>query len=684
MGIKRNQLLNKTEEIVRTHLENGRYPSFTTIRSELSKWLRDFELGAPRFTYIPVRRKTNTNFEHLNQELLNIESDIRDAYEAAIEQHNALTKNFSQGEVERSRIQHELNLINNEIETLLLDTRNTNVYTKHNIIDFYSMDNIRTEKTTALINVADGKARLREQDRFTRKIPLMNNKPSLSVSQNYRSSVTVTPYNQAFDDYLNTAWLERIFTDTLNEKKQMDVHLTINVGREEVNLLSITPHHTKEVYVSLSYTTDDTSWINLQEYTSIKITDTTEFSFDNIKPFKLRITFTKYGYDEEDQNGFYYYFGAKDISLFKKAYEEKSTLVTKPMPIDEDVKTVHVIGEGKIPNNTKVTYFASVHSDPEGKDITWHQVNVSKPFGEATGTPLTVETTEKQYENSRKILDSGEFINGMRVYKLLKTDGSSIFGKDFVGGIKKVKLYRGVGQWKREAGYKQFTGNVPVLGDWLAFQQEKGETIQTDFLSRGNQLSFVNAKKNFYCFTICLWSETEDNRPMTVDLYQLGAIDSKNRLGTYSVYCNQERLIPANDEVNLRLTEGWNEIHLLVHVGDLVNRKDLSESLFPHSMSIGKLDILSFTTQRAELQPLMETSKDNLFYNIPAGNSKYFAMDKNEIFVNQYVSDIEFQLIFEGVTDSKERYVSIKAELERDPAYSHVTPIINKLHLQSI
>lgn len=684
MGIPNNQLLKKTEEIVKEHLQNGRYPSFSTIRAELSKWLRDFELGAPRFKFLPIRRKTNTNFEQFNKELLDIEDDIRDAYEVSIQQHNALTKNFSQGEVERARIQHELNTINDEINELLLTTRNRNVYVKQQALNFFDMTNINNQKTDALINVQQGEVRLKEQDRFSRKVPLIDKMPSLSVSQNYKSSVTVSPYKSAFDDYLNTAWLERIFTDRLNDKKQMDVHLTIPVGKEEVNLLSLTPHHTKEVYVSLSYTEDDASWINLQDYTRVKISETTEFSFDNIKPHKIRITFTKYGYDEEDQNGFYYYFGAKDISLYRRHYEERSTIQLLPVELDENTKTIHVEGQGSTPNNTKVTYYAAIHGNLDEEELTWQKVSESKAFADNVDTPIIIETTDREYETSRKVIDSGEIINGMRVYKLVKMDGNSLFAKDFLGGIQNVKLYRGVGKWKREAGYKAFDGNIPMLGDWIAFQKEKGDTIKTDFLTRGNQLSFESSKRNFYAFTMCVWADTNESRPMTIDLYQLGAIHAKNKLGTYSVYCNQERLLPSNDEVDLRLTKGWNEIQIFVHVGDLMNRRDLPDELFPYSMAVGKLDITSFRTQRAELQPLMQTSKENLFHNIPANNSKYFAMENNEIFINHYLEDIEYQCVFEGRLEMDTRYVTIKAELERDTAYSHITPIINKMYVKTI
>lgn len=684
MGIPYNQLAKKTEEIVKNYLESGHYPSFSTIRSEISKWLRDFELGAPRFKFLPIRRKTNTNFEQLNKELLDIEEDLRDAYEVSIQQHNALTKNFSQGEVERARIQYELNKINNEINELLLNTRNTNMYTNHQSINFFEMNHVNEKETDAFIHVTQGQVRLKEQDRFSRKIPLINEMPSLSVSQNYRSSVTVSPYKHAFDDYLNTAWLEKIFIDRLNDKQELSVHLTIPVGKEEVNLLSFTPHHTKEVYISLSYTEDDSSWINMQEYTRIKVTDTIEFSFDNISPYKIRITFTKYGYDEEDQNGFYYYFGAKDISLYRRQYEQKSIIQLLPIQLDSEAKTIHLQGEGKTPNNTKITYYAAIHGNEDDENLTWHKVNESKAFADSVESPLVIETTDREYETSRKIVDSGEIINGMRVYKLVKIDGNSLFAKDFLGGIKNTKLFRGVGKWKREAGYKRFDGSIPLMGDWLKFQQDNGDTIKTDFLTRGNQLSFESNERNFYAFTICLWADTNENRPMTIDLYQIGSTESKNKLGAYSVYCNQERLLPSNDEVDLHLTSGWNEVQIFVHLGDLMNRRDLPEEFFPYNMSVGKLDISSFRTQRAELQPLMKTTKENLFNNVPANNSKYFAMENNEIFINHYLEDVEYQCVFEGNKEIDNRYVSVRVELEREVAFSHITPSVNKVLIKTI
>lgn len=151
------------------------------------------------------------------------------------------------------------------------------------------------------------------------------------------------------------------------------------------------------------------------------------------------------------------------------------------------------------------------------------------------------------------------------------------------------------------------------------------------------------------------------------------------------MYCGKKRLVPSNDEVSIELIEGWNEIQVLLHIGDLINRADLSTLSMPSSMNIGKINLSAEKLFRADLKPLTITEEGNLYRNVSVLNNDYYAIVDREILLNYDAQGTNFQLVYneqrrEDVTTN----IIIRATLKREDNILGITPKIKSIRVRSM
>src|SRR5690606_33259744 len=173
---------------------------------------------------------------------------------------------------------------------------------------------------------------------------------------------------------------------------------------------------------------------------------------------------------------------------------------------------------------------------------------------------------------------TGEIINGMKVFRLIKDNGdpiiSEILNEDLsdtetFDTIKNAQLLRGINQWKREKTYAPFKGEIPLNSKWNEIYRHHPENVHIDYLPIGNILSLTDEKDgkrdNFFRFTTCIFVEENARYPLSIPVIQTLPSGIRKRLGTYSIYVNQKRQKTIHDECELHLESGWNEIVILYH-----------------------------------------------------------------------------------------------------------------------
>lgn len=692
MRIRNNQIARKTEEIVKRYLFNGTYPKLKSITNELSIWMEKHTPGTPLFKSKKVFKKDLTSSEDFNEAMNNIETDITDAYDASIYQQNQLMKNFTQGEIMRERIRHDLDAINVELDKYIAMSKYADTKFVHeNIVSFENANSVDMEQTTADLDLHNRQVTLKERNIQSKRIIVDSSKVTTSVLQSHSSIATVEPMRYAFDDSINTAWWCKVSTKETNSKNKMELEVVIPLGDlVEVNTLDFTPHHTKEMYVSLEYSKDNIIYSPISTVTNAKVLEPVKWSFKTTKMKYLKIRIKKNAYDEmQNAKAFIYYFGAKNIAIYKKSYEEESYLYTKVMDLPAKSKQLSVSASGTKRTGTDVNFAVCFNPMANDEDKLWHEVDDFNNKSNGKAKSIEINNIDTVSVSGRKVIETGEIFNGIRSYKILKNDGSSIFTPNN-GGVTSfseflnAKLYRGVQQWRREQTYKPFIGDSPVNADWDTLYREKGNLISSDYFIKTNSLPFKQSQDNYYRFTTCIYSNTDRQIPMGVELTGISNKAIKKRLGSFSVYCNQSRLVSVNDEVTLKLTNGWNEIQVLVHLGDVAHRRDLEEDETPDSFLLGKMNIVAEAYVRADLFPMTLVDKQSLFYNISPLNHNYFAIDDQQVIINYLPQGTIFELMYDNkdLSDETIEYI-VRARMTRSSDDESATPILNTIRIRT-
>lgn len=696
MSIRKIQVTRVMEDTVKKYLLNGRYPTLKTITNHFNEWLQENTPGVPSFNPKKVWRKSKSSSKDYNDNAEMIETDIQDAYKATIEHGKKAVSNFNFIETERKKIAHNLTQIENEIEEFLMMINNLDYrYFDGKTVSFENMNQVNGVLTTALVDVTKREVTLSENDMKTNRVIMQGATTKFNVLKPYEHHATLESVKNAFDDDANTAWWQVVKTQQLDNNMKVEFIILFN-NEEEINHIEYLPHNSKEVYVSLEYTLDGSSFLNLLDGGQIdRVTEGISWSFQPIKARGIKFVFSKSVHDDQSAGMYQYYFGAKNIAIYKKSYVSESVLYTNPIEFSENVRRLSMNAIDTIPHNTNVQYEAAVYRDylkPE--EHIWYPISSANSTNPKHPTHIDLNITKLKTVETSSADDTGEVINGMKVFKLVSDTGSGILTEetDENGQTKETfeeiidpKLFRGINQWKCESAYMSFNGDIPVNSQWEAIQNNSPQAIHLSFFMKGNRLPCnrpKGSKNNFYRFTTCIYAEQKKGIPLSISVLQSLTSGHRKRLGSYSVYLNKKRLSPSNDEVTLDLLEGWNEVQILYHWGDMELRKDIAAEDLPVSTYIGKLDLLSERKVRAEIKPMSFVEASSLFYNISPNNKDYFAIKDRQIVLNYFPTNTIFQLIYESKNQNRENNaVLLRLTLERDENSQHVTPKVKRITL---
>lgn len=702
LSIKQNQIKRKTEEIIKSYLFRGRYPTFQTITFHLANWLREHTPGAPTFNPLKVFRKEKSSSEKYNKHIQQIANDINDAYTATIQQATQIMSDFDFIETERGKLLHELAKISKEIDELLLISENADFrYFDGYTIGFEDMSDVNKEESNVFVDLKHQQVTLAENASSFNRVLVDTKNVSFHPLGPAKKHSALESLKNAFDDNINSAWWHVVKTDELPAENAMKAELVINFNQiEEINSIEYVPHHSKPVYVSLEYTLDGSSYTPInQNAQTDKITGTKIWDFQQIQAKGIKLIFHKEEYDERSGGMYNYYFGAKHIGIYKKNYLSKGILYTNPITFDKKVHELSMIAKNDIPFNADIRYEVALYEpDKLLEELIWHPISSYNDTKPKYPKVVNLSVRETMKVEARKAEPTGEIINGMQVFKLLKDNGEGVISekildtqtgetKETFDEIYNPKLFRGINQWKRERTYIPFTGQVPLNSMWDEQYRNRPEAIRTDYINKGNELDLSRESggfnDNFYRFTICVYSDEPRNEPLSLSV--MATVDGKRkRLGAYSVYVNNQRLAPVNDEVTMPFIKGWNKIEVLYHWGDMQERKDTARENLPTKTVVGKFNFFKEPLVRGDYEYMQYVDVHSLFHNISPNNHNYFAIHERQVVLNYFPQNCVFQLVYEQDQEvESHNQVVLRAHLERDINVPHVTPKIYQIQLRA-
>lgn len=700
MGIRKIQVTRTIENVIKRYLFDGRYPTLQTITHHFSQWLRENTPGAPGFNPIKVLRKQKSSSEDYNKNVDMIYQDISDAYTATIEQGKQIMSDFNYVETERGKMEHELAQLANQIDELMMMANNTDYrYFDGQVISFENMSQVNQSKSSVLINVQNKELTLKENAINSNRIIINPANAKFNVLKPYDATKVLELLDYAFDDTINTAWWQVVKTKQLDT--QMTAELVIIFDQEEsINMIEYLPHNGSAVDVKIEYTLDGTGFTSINQQGEVdRITGIKSWVFQEEKVKGIKFVFTKTEHDDQSSGFYQYYFGAKNIAIYKKNYLSKGIMYSNPIEFNENVQTISMYAEHEVPFNTDIRYEIALYEDDDKplEELIWHPISSSDETKPRYAKFVDLNMKETRVVESQRAEATGEIINGMKVFRLLKDNGDGLVSEEITDDqtgetqetfddIQNPKLFRGINQWKRERTYRPFDGKIPLNSHWEEAWTKNPQNIRVKFLAIGNRLSLSRddggVSDNFYRFTTCIYSDQPKSLPLSISVMQTLTSGLRKRLGSYSVYLNKKRLSPSNDEVTLDFVQGWNEIQILYHWGNMEERKDLSANMLPSISYVGKFNFAAETKVRAELNYMEYLDTHSLYSNVSPNNNNYFSIYERQIVLNYLPEDTIFQLVYETNKDlEKHNTIIVKAELERNIETPSITPKIKRIRL---
>ncbi|WAT23588.1 hypothetical protein O0R52_21570 (plasmid) [Bacillus halotolerans] len=702
MGIRKIQITKKAEEIIKGYLFRGRYPTFQTITYHFSQWLREHTPGAPTFNPVKIFRKDKSNSEQFNKEIKSLDEDIQDAYEATIDQTKQIMTDFNYIETERNKLSHQLDEILSEIDELLLMSNNADYrYFDGKIISFEDTADIDVSSTTAFINIKNKEVTLEENLNQSSRIIINTNSVYFQPITPAEKSSALETIKNAFDDNLNTAWWHVVKVKNLNSNNNMKAELIVLFDQlEDINYIEYTPHHGKPIEVKLEYTIDGSVYTPInQNAETDTVTGITVWNFQKIAAKGIKFVLEKTDYDERSGDYYNYYFGAKNIKFQRKNYLSEGMIYSNPIEFDNNVEKLTMTSENEIPFNTDIQYEIAIYeSDKNLEELIWHPISSYEETKPKHAKVINLNVKESRKIETNKSEPTGETINGMRVFRLMKDNGDGIMSekildaqtgetKETFDEFQNPKLFRGINQWRRERTYLPFTGNIPLNSQWDDQYNNRPDLIRIDYFTKSNQLNLKRTDggfdDNFYRFSICIYSDEPRTEPLSLSVMSTLASGTRKRLGAYSVYVNRQRLAPVNDEVTLPLQSGWNEIQILYHWGDMQERKDTQRENLPQEAIVGKFNFYKETKVRGDIDYMQYVDVHSLYHNISPNNRDYFSIYEQQVVLNYLPVNCTFQLMYETSERKSERnQIILRSVLTRDINVPHVTPKIYNIRLR--
>ncbi|HJS83573.1 MAG TPA: hypothetical protein VJ742_12140 [Nitrososphaera sp.] len=396
MTIRRAQTERVLEEVTRTLYATGIKPTLGTVMQIVAEYFSKYPVGNPLpLPELVAEYRQVSSVDKYNQALAHLVLNLDVLYEVAQEQVDSiiLLTAALQGHLERLESQRKR--IETTIDDYLLSLYNSDGYYFSISDTFTDLIITDTALTSAHVDTLTGSVVLPAISALSKRLDKdLVGTPSIiatvdNQSVGYR---IIAPFSGALEGSLqNAIWAIEVETDT---PKEVVVTLSflvgdgsnpIDVSRIDYNPYTISP---LQMFVELGSRGSG----NTFEFTGFgdKIeTSTTTMSFTGPvrRAESVRFTLRKSEYDYTNQSPsgirYRYLFGAKDISIMKKVYDNSASFVSKQLTLAEDLQSDMVIDaislsvDQEIPEGTNITYF--VASDPgdlvsELSELDWRTI----------------------------------------------------------------------------------------------------------------------------------------------------------------------------------------------------------------------------------------------------------------------------------------------------------------------
>lgn len=695
MGIRDKRFYRAINRILREELQKGNLPSSKEFSWRLNNYLREYDLSRPEYNFKPVREGSTARSYDYNKSMNEVHSDLSTLYESTIDIHNMLAKNFSKFEVDKSKLEYEINILENKLkELILLYSKNGFLSTVYDVFD--DMSKVSVEDTSAHIDIKKHEAVIPEIKNTSRKIyPEAN--VAFAILPELKEEAKVVPISgkpsNALNDSMNETWQELVLTD---RKQNIGGYYYIDfTEKQRMNRIAISLHGVKPTLVRVEFSPDNLNWFTLPYHEEGRlVADEYGFDFPTLEAEQLRILLLKSEPDDQSSSEnfsqesagsqYKYLMGIKHIGLYELSYPPSASLVSIPLEVDVpagqnfSVNKVSLSVEEEVAPATDIKYWIAIPPS-DNKDIEWKAISPIErenprydqivDFRNITNAPATKMMIDPVKSLAEYEMES-YYANGIHFYKIGEIENKLIIDST-------ERLFAGRNTWGIKRFPKQHDdhqGHLPSMEDWMKLQDYEYNYQKIEDGKPGLLLEGVTHEEAYnYMITAGVLSEK----------YQEVEAAVPASTEPIAIYVNGEQVfqgVPdSSTKVAYKFNYGWNEIIVLLYTRNVEAANGVTLDV--------NIDIREYGANvYSQAMPMEKVSLHDLRYNVKSNDRSKYAIDvlndKSFIILNHAIPGFEYDFFYNYVEGEAKSSILFKAEFNKNEQHSSVSPKLKSYRLR--
>lgn len=696
MSIRDKRFLAAINQIIHQEIQKGNLPSSKEFAYKFNQYLRTHDLSQPSYQYQAVRSGQTVSSNQHNQNMMEIHNDLSLLYDNIIDIYNRLASYFTSFTTGRDNIEYQINDVESKLKEMILLYNGVGYL--NTVFDvFNDTTKVDVSTTSAEVDIKNHQAAIPSIKGSTiRIIPsasaVAQAMPDTPANVLYHT-ISGNP-NDALVDQQDQTW--QIVALSENQETVSYGYFINFANAQDMNQIDLDLHLIKSTHVQIDFTPDNLNWFKLPYYENgVDISTPYSFIFPSITCQAMRIVLTKNEPDMESSSLNYpettagklyyeYVFGIKSLKMYHLEFPPSAILYSKPLQVKSNtpftIDKVSLNVDEVLPNGTDIKYWIALPPENDGDDPDWKAispVNRSHPaydqiidFNNITDDPpsqfiIDPSISIGEYEQSSL------YANGIKFYKI-----GEIHNKKIIDGTE--RLFIGRNTWSKQYFTGAFDDNnthIPSMNDWVSPLSNivQSHTDMVDGkagLVLSNETNTLNTSYQFKCGVFCNQKET-----------LFSAIPASTE--PIAIYLNGNLLysgIPTTTStINYLLKNGWNEIIVLLYTrqSGTANGTTLDLNFDPRNYG---------TNVYSSATPMQKVALFDLRYNVKSNDQTKYALqtsgEDTQVIINYAVPGLSYDFYFNYVDGDAKDTILFKAEFDRDPNISGLSPYLNSYHLQ--
>lgn len=628
MSIKNVRLNEILDNIIYNAVKEGYLPSSRYVVFKATDYMFNHDISRPYYEFKHINKKDITDSTEYNSRLDKIYDDLSILYSRLSYSNNTFKEQTVDMAIKKRKLLEDIKGLKDEIDVLIAKFNNKGI-TEVFFDTLRNSSKVDASNTTALIDKGASIKPLVTNSRRLDSIPSM----SLKVLGDDTTVLKNGDYKAVYNnDDNNTSWSAVI---TSVDEGPVGIKLTLDFSSYRTPLYSSKPNlngvllnriaiDASQSNIKLEYTYDKENIYEIPYTNGIQPLKNL-YVFPEILATEVYITFIKDKSDSiNSSNLFEYIFNLKNLSCYSYDYYDGGTLQSIEFKSDHNINKISLSVDEETPETSSIDYFIGI--DDEWMPISSLEDNNPK-YSQVIDLMNVEPAASQRYSVSSAQSRANQALNDLRYngitfYKL----------GDIKHSVISSSLYRGRNAIKTSDGYSIINSTKPST-------LYSGQATDIEFYVFSTQdISFTSIPASDMSCSIRLNNSV---------IFNTGSLNQQLKL-------------------TFHIVKGWNKFNISL-LGD-------------GSFDIG-YNLTAIGSIYAENKPMEKVDFFDLQRTVKINDHDKYAIYNNAVVVNDYIPDIEYELIYDYVS-SETKSIKFKAVLNRNQ--SHITPILKSYYIQII